>query len=169
MTNELKPCPFCGSANLKVSQIPLLRAIEHRKYMEGDLSGPDLFSVDCLDCYARGPSRPFREEDAVQAWDDYSAPEGYILVSKQQAEWITDKPSIEDFMSAVAEEMQHQRKRWGARHDQTKHLFDWIALAVRLLGKLVEARWDNDDEKIKHHAAEVIITSSIFLAIDDEP
>lgn len=70
---------------------------------------------------------------------------------REALDWSLDDPQIDDFMDAVKSEMQHQRKRWGKDHDHDKEVFDWIALAVRLQGKMVEAVWNKDKDKFLHH------------------
>ena len=70
---------------------------------------------------------------------------------KKSLEWVNDTPSTECFITAVQNEIDHQRKRWGKDHDHNKHLFEWMALANRLLGKMVDAQWNGDIEKVLHH------------------
>lgn len=74
-----------------------------------------------------------------------------LLEAVDQMDWQNDEPGIDDFMSAVTSEMKHQRKRWGKDHDTSKGIFDWIALSVRLQGKMVEAVWNGDKDKFLHH------------------
>ncbi|MDE9484013.1 Lar family restriction alleviation protein [Xenorhabdus bovienii] len=61
--NELKPCPFCGSNNIKVD----FRAMMHiEEYGVG---------VTCYNCYTRGPGTDCFHTDekvkrnAVKAWN----------------------------------------------------------------------------------------------------
>lgn len=70
---------------------------------------------------------------------------------RKSLEWANDTPQIADFIAAVQEEIPHQRKRWGMDHDETKAPFDWVALAARLQGKMVEAVWADDRDKFLHH------------------
>jgi len=58
MILELKPCPFCGSTDLKISA------------QEADLYGDVLF-VHCKDCDACGPAHE-DAEDAKAAWNKRS-------------------------------------------------------------------------------------------------
>ncbi len=74
-----------------------------------------------------------------------------ILRLQKALDWSLDDPQIDDFMEAVKAEIQHQRKRWGKEHDHDKGVFDWVALAVRLQGKMVEAVWNKDRDKFLHH------------------
>ncbi len=60
-------------------------------------------------------------------------------------------PHVVDFLEAVRIEAAHQRERWGAEHDARKDMEDWVALAVRLLGKVVNTHWEGDRQKHLHH------------------
>lgn len=50
MEEKLKPCPLCGSDEVKLVQPP------HQNYIE------------CLECEATGPNLP-TDEDAIAAWN----------------------------------------------------------------------------------------------------
>lgn len=64
MSNELKNCPFCGSANVEVTTfVP---------EMEGEIDGEDILSkqydVTCLDCGISSVSED-TEEAAIASWN----------------------------------------------------------------------------------------------------
>ncbi len=72
---------------------------------------------------------------------------------------VLNTPELHDFAAAVALEAAHQRERWPDGHDACKTTADWIQLCVYLLGKSVNADWEGDVEKLKHH----IITTGAAL------
>ena len=73
---------------------------------------------------------------------------------------LINNPFIGDFFEAVRIERAHQESRWGLAHDYRKSVEEWTALLVRLLGKAVDANWQGDGEKLRHH----IVTAAAVLA-----
>lgn len=69
-------------------------------------------------------------------------------------------PELDDFVSAVVLEAQHQRERWAAEHDAGKEPQDWFWLVGWLAGKAVQAAITGDFAKAKHHT----ISSAAVLA-----
>jgi hypothetical protein len=69
-------------------------------------------------------------------------------------------PEIVDFRHALCVEAAHQKERWGEEHDQNKSFSDWFMVLNYLLGKLANAYWNNDMDKVKHH----VITAAAVLA-----
>lgn len=62
--SELKPCPFCGSKDLRISHV-----------------GRDWNSVICRDCGGEGPEELGRE-DAISSWNRRAGDEADNLPSK---------------------------------------------------------------------------------------
>lgn len=66
--SELRPCPFCGSENLEVRDVPFVG-----------------YAVTCWNdnCLVRGPSRG-KAEEAIEAWNKNfdRQTENYVLHSK---------------------------------------------------------------------------------------
>lgn len=71
-----------------------------------------------------------------------------------------DSAPTADYLEAVKLEAAHQRERWGVEHDAGKRIEDWMALMVRLMGKLVESHWAGDRAKLLHH----VVTGAAVLA-----
>lgn len=59
MKLELKPCPFCGVADQRITKEMLI-------------SGTSLYRVECGYCMACGP-RSSREDYAVSEWNERNA------------------------------------------------------------------------------------------------
>ena len=76
-TYVLKPCPFCGSLNLKVSETgdgyyDTLNGVRHRfnpgnKYYEVYM----MFRICCKNCHARGNAM-HEPKDVVEKWNSLS-------------------------------------------------------------------------------------------------
>ena len=62
MSDELRPCPFCGASGAH---------IEHG-YVDGYHGEEDRFQVECKGCDAVGPLRKY-EYEAVEEWNEVSA------------------------------------------------------------------------------------------------
>jgi Lar family restriction alleviation protein len=77
MSEELKPCPFCGSANVEV------QAFRH---------GSECYTVRCDGCGALGPLKRSSAGShiswdlAMEAWNTRHIPEGYALVPVEPTE-----------------------------------------------------------------------------------
>jgi len=68
MTIGLKSCPFCGGNNLEIKGVSFCdKPIPLDTNEMG--AGLQLYRVECGDCYAEGPPRPFREADATEEWN----------------------------------------------------------------------------------------------------
>jgi Lar family restriction alleviation protein len=71
MSEKLKPCPFCGSANVEV------QAFRHES---------ECYTVRCDGCGALGPLKRSSAGShiswdlAMESWNTRHAPEGYALV-----------------------------------------------------------------------------------------
>ncbi len=61
MKAELKPCPFCGSTNLKIVSY-------------NSIAGACKM-VECMDCFAQVPSRATKAE-AIAAWNTRTTKKG---------------------------------------------------------------------------------------------
>lgn len=72
-----------------------------------------------------------------------------------ELESLINTPQTEDFLSAVKNEVAHQRERWGKEHDEHKTPPDWFWLIGYLVGKAL-----HKPEKRLHH----IITTAAALA-----
>ena len=57
MDGKLKPCPFCGSTNLRIEQLILDRVV-----------GDGAYWVRCLGCDIEAPSR-ISETKAIEYWN----------------------------------------------------------------------------------------------------
>lgn len=71
MTGEaLKPCPFCGGANIRFD--------EHRGAGEGRHHGETVWSMCCYGCGASVPNMygDHGKDTMVAAWNRRAAPEG---------------------------------------------------------------------------------------------
>ncbi|SDC08168.1 hypothetical protein SAMN05216337_1001208 [Bradyrhizobium brasilense] len=62
-----------------------------------------------------------------------------------------NRPETADFMRGVPLEANHQRKRWGAEHDEGKSPLDWFWLIGYLAQKAASSAVAGDLEKAKHH------------------
>lgn len=63
MDIELKPCPFCGSAKLK---------IESKHNGKWHNTGTHSASVRCSKCHARGPTASCKVEKGLYSADAYT-------------------------------------------------------------------------------------------------
>jgi len=62
MGDDLKPCPFCGVSNTHMAS----------GWLDGRYSEEEWFQVECQECCAAGPSKPFKYQ-AAEAWDNAGA------------------------------------------------------------------------------------------------
>ena len=60
-------------------------------------------------------------------------------------------PEVDDFARGVVLEAQHQRARWGSKHDVGKAPADWFWLVGYLAGKALAAAIGGNNEKALHH------------------
>ena len=74
---------------------------------------------------------------------------------------IINTPQSNDFLRAVSTEAEHQRQRWGNKHDAGKTQADWYWLIGHLAGKALYANLAGDTVKAEHH----IITTAPALLI----
>jgi len=58
MSEELKPCPFCGSGDVSV----------YRTLYSGGYGGHD--SVKCYNCGVFGPISHVGKDDAIKTWNN---------------------------------------------------------------------------------------------------
>jgi hypothetical protein len=72
---------------------------------------------------------------------------------------IINTPQSGDFLRAVSIEAEHQRQRWGSKHDAGKEPADWFWLVGYLAGKALNSAKSGDNEKFEHH----IITTAAAL------
>ncbi len=77
-----------------------------------------------------------------------------------QAVKTINTPRTDDFFEAVRNEAAHQVGRWGTTHDAGKTNPDWFTLIVYLQGKAVNAYWNRDQDKLKHH---IVSTAAALL------
>lgn len=71
-TDNLLPCPFCGSKNVRVCNL-----IEEEPELELAGLTKDNWNVLCNDCYALGGTRRTADE-SIEAWNRrYEPPIGY--------------------------------------------------------------------------------------------
>lgn len=73
---------------------------------------------------------------------------------------IINSPQKEDFIRAVSTEAEHQRQRWGVKHDGGKSPSDWFWLIGYLAGKALHAHASDNLAKAEHH----IITTAAACA-----
>lgn len=59
---KLKPCPFCGSEELRLVK-------DIRKYSNGELQEFNLY-IECLVCGSEGPQRShLKNPDVIKSWN----------------------------------------------------------------------------------------------------
>lgn len=90
MTEKIKPCPLCGSANVDVFSSFRCANTDH-----------NFMNVECIDCGAQGPSRK-GEDNAIAAWNKraYStAHAGSEPVNSEMLAIISDYVNNIDCMS----------------------------------------------------------------------
>lgn len=73
---------------------------------------------------------------------------------------IINTPQADDFLRAVSTEAEHQRQRWGSKHDDGKTPADWFWLVGYLAGKALHSHAAGNVEKAEHH----IITTAAACA-----
>ena len=69
MSNELKPCPFCGSKDIRIDR--------HVRAGRGEHHGADVFSMGCFDCGATFPNR-YKREILVENWNQRVAQSSHL-------------------------------------------------------------------------------------------
>lgn len=74
-----------------------------------------------------------------------------VIADRDRLEALINTPELEDFAKALKVEAAHQQERWGVAHDSAKGPHDWAAVLVHLLGKAINAAWQCDGDKFKHH------------------
>ena len=62
-----------------------------------------------------------------------------------------NEPEIEDFITGIRREADHQVERWGEAHDRDKSAENWYWLVGYLSGKALRATIEGDQEKALHH------------------
>lgn len=65
MSAELKPCPFCGSCDIKL--------VGHRNAGSGWHAGETVYSIDCMGCTASFANR-YKREILVEQWNRRAQP-----------------------------------------------------------------------------------------------
>lgn len=73
---------------------------------------------------------------------------------------IINTPQSNDFLRATSTEAEHQRQRWGSKHDAGKTQADWYWLIGYLAGKALYANLAGDTKKAEHH---IITTAAVLL------
>lgn len=63
---------------------------------------------------------------------------------------VINTPQTDDFFESVRVESAHQIERWGSEHDAGKRPEDWVTLVAYLLGKVSQAHFDGDRDKLLH-------------------
>lgn len=132
MTENLAPCPFCGSRDLSIERFPTLRetSMFHVHCKKCGMAGPSLVSVFC---YA-GAVLP----DLTNAWNSRAT----TAPKHRPAEVMTgkDRRNIDDALSLGNIHVEHVLPLHAAP-DETILSAGWEALAERLE--------DMDDDQIK--------------------
>ncbi len=62
-----------------------------------------------------------------------------------------NEPEIEDFITGIRREADHQAERWGEAHDRSKSAENWYWLVGYLAGKALRASIEGDRTKALHH------------------
>lgn len=105
MGDELKPCPFCESANLRVA------SQDH----DGRHGEETLWWIECSECSSAGPALPSRYE-ATEAWN---RPTARAEAAEQRAEAVVaDAQAAAHFAQSVA----HLLASPGAEAEAVQHL-----------------------------------------------
>lgn len=76
---NLKPCPFCGSAEVCITQHP-------------GAGVPIVYEGHCDDCYAEGPSCD-SAEDAIERWNNRVS-RGAAVAAGQERWWYDDEQQV---------------------------------------------------------------------------
>lgn len=86
---------------------------------------------------------------------------------RELVENIINTPHTENFMEAVKIEMLHQVDRWGDEKDKYPHHFQQVISYLN--GKLMQAIWNKDVEKYKHHLITIAaVAGNAHLYFEDE-
>lgn len=70
------------------------------------------------------------------------------------------EPEIEDFVTGIRREADHQRERWGEAHDRDKSAENWFWLVGYLTGKALRANIEGDIAKALHHTISAAVALS---------
>lgn len=77
MADELKACPFCGVVNTHMAS----------GWLDGRYNEEEWFQVECQECCAAGPSKPF-EYKAAEAWNNAGAATARAEAAEQRAKTL---------------------------------------------------------------------------------
>ena len=91
MSEELKPCPFCGSYNVRVCTIP-----------SGYKRNPRVWYVKCDDCESRG-TRVFDKSEAIAAWNTRAEKKPTDAVRKFAERYERRIAELEEYIKVIEE------------------------------------------------------------------
>jgi hypothetical protein len=98
------------------------------------------------------------DELSRKTFDELLEQNKALTEERDELRGLLNSPEIADFMKAVPLEAAHQVFRWGEDHDKNKHAHDWAATLVYLIGKAMQANWDEDTDRLKHHTIAMAAT-----------
>lgn len=75
---------------------------------------------------------------------------GSATAERDRLTRLINTPQTDDFFESVRVESAHQIERWGSEHDAGKRPEDWVTLVAYLLGKVSQAHFDGDRDKLLH-------------------
>lgn len=85
---------------------------------------------------------------------------GYERGMRDMRAELLNHPELKDFAAGVVLEAQHQRERWGSKHDAGKSAADWFWLIGYLAQKAMYSHLAGDSDKGLHHC----ITAAAAMA-----